>query len=129
MGVLKPVHQATPWINSFVLAGGKDKFGNLKLRICLDPTNHNKAIVYEPYHFKTPEDIPHLLVEAYVMTVCNCKKGYWHQELDKASSFLTTFKTELGRFHYTVMPFGVTVAGDFFSASLMRALERSNKLL
>ena len=38
-GVLKPVHEATPWINSFVLVKGKDKSGNLKLHICLDPTN------------------------------------------------------------------------------------------
>ena len=78
-GVLKPVNQATPWINSFVLVEGKDKFGNLKLRICLDPTNLNKAIVCEPYHFKTPEDIAHLLAEACIVTFCDCKKGYWHQ--------------------------------------------------
>ena len=47
VGVLKPVHETTPWINSFVLVEGKDKFGNLKLRICLDLTNLNKAIVRE----------------------------------------------------------------------------------
>ena len=63
-GVLKPVHPATHWINSFVLVEGRDKLENLKLRICLDPNNLNKAIVYEPYHFKTPEDIAHLLAEA-----------------------------------------------------------------
>ena len=45
VGVLKPVNQAAPWINSFVLVEGKDKQGNLKLRICLDPTNLNKVIV------------------------------------------------------------------------------------
>ena len=45
------------------------------------------------------------------MTVCDCKKGYWHEELDEASSFLT-FNTELGRFWYTIMPIGITVAGD-----------------
>ena len=73
-GVLKPVHKATPWINSFVLVEGKDKSGNLKLRICLDPTNLNKAIVREPYHFKTPEGIAHLLADAYIMTICDCKK-------------------------------------------------------
>ena len=50
---MKPVHQATPWINSFVLVEGKDKLGNLKLRICLDPSNLNNIIVNEPYHFKT----------------------------------------------------------------------------
>ena len=117
-GVLVPVHEATPWINSFVLVESKDKLGNLKLCICLDPTNLNKAIVREPYHFRTPEDIAHLLAEACVMTVCNCKKGYWHQKLDEASSYLTTFNMELGRYRYTVMPFGITVAGDVFQRKL-----------
>ena len=45
---LKPVHEATPWINSFVLVEWKDKTGNLKLRICLDSINLNKMIVREP---------------------------------------------------------------------------------
>ena len=117
VGVLKPVDEATPWINSFVLVEGKDRFGNLKLRI-------NKVIVHESYHFKTPEDIAHLLVEACVMMVCNCKKGYWHQQLDEASSFLTTFNTELGRFCYTVMPFGVTVAGDVFQCKLDQCFQK-----
>ena len=95
-----------------MLVEGKDKLGNLKLRICLDPTNLSKAIVREPYQFKTSEDIVHLLVDACIMTVCDCKKGYRHQQLDEASSFLTSFNTDLGRFRYTLMPFGVTVAGD-----------------
>ena len=73
-GVLKPVHEATPWINNFVLVAGKDKSGNLKLRICLDPTNLNKAIMRKPYHFKPPEDIAHLLADACIMTICSCKK-------------------------------------------------------
>ena len=111
--VLKPVHEATPWINSFVLVDGKGKLGNLKLRICLDPTSLNKVIVRGPYHFKTLEDIVHLLADTCIMSVCDCKKGSWHQELDEASSCLITFNTELWRFRYNVMPFGATVAGDF----------------
>ena len=79
-------------------------------------------IVREPLHFKTLEDIAHLLADACIMSVCNCKKGYWYQELDEASSFLTTFNTELGRFRYTVMPFGVTVAADVFITSWISAL-------
>ena len=96
-GVIRTVTEATPWINSFVLVEGKDKSGNLKLCICLDPMNLNKAVVHEPYHFKTPEDIAHLIANSCIMMVCDCKKGYWHQELDEASSFLTTFNTEFGR--------------------------------
>ena len=51
-GVLKPVHEATSWINSFMLVEGNDQHGQHKLRICLDPTNLNKAIVHEPYHLR-----------------------------------------------------------------------------
>ena len=117
-GVLKPVHEATPWINSYVLAEERDKLGNLKLRVFLDHTNLNKAIMREPHHFKTPEDIAHLLADGCIMSMCDCKKGYWHQELDEASSFMTTFNTEPGRFRYIVMPFGATVAGDVFQHKL-----------
>ena len=75
-------------------------------------------IVRESYHFKTLEDIAHLLADTCIMSVCDCKKGYWNQELDEASSFLTTFNTEPGRFRYTVMPFGATVAGGMFQCKL-----------
>ena len=71
-GVLKPVTEATPWINSFMLVESKDKSGNHKLRICLDPTNLNKAIIQEPYHFRTPEDIAHLIARACTLTVLDC---------------------------------------------------------
>ena len=73
-GVLKPVTEATPWINSFVLVESKDKSGNVNLCICLDPTNLNKAIISEPYHFKMPDDIAHLIADACIMTVCDCHK-------------------------------------------------------
>ena len=115
---MQPVQEATPWINSFVLIEGTDKQGKPKLRICLDPTNLNKAIIRELYLFKTTDDISHLIADSTVMTVLNCKKGYWHQELDEASSYLTTFNTEFGRYRYTVMPFGTTIAGDVFHRKL-----------
>ena len=129
VGVLAQVNEATPWISSFVLVESKDKLGNLKLHICLDPTNLNKAITREPYHFRTTEDIAHLLADACIMTVCDCKKGYWHQKLDGASSYLTTFNTEIDRFRYTVMPFGITVAGDGFQHKLDQCFGRIEQVI
>ena len=128
-GVFKPVQEATPWINSFVLEEGKYKSGNLKLRISLEPTNLNKVIVKEPYHFKTPEDIAHLLADACIMVVCDCKKGCQHQQLDEASSFLTTFNTELGRFRYTTMPFGATVEDDVFQNKLDQCFDHIKNII
>ena len=117
-GVQLPINEATLWINSFVLVEKRDKHGQVKLRICLDPTNLNKAVTREPYHFKTPDDISHLLADACILTVCDCKKGYWHQMLDEASSYLTMFNTKIGRYRFTVMPFGITVTGDIFQRKL-----------
>ena len=68
------------------------------------------------------EDITHVLADACIMTVCDCKKGHWHLKFDKASSFLTIFNTEIGRFRYTVMPFGTTVVGDVFQYKLHQCL-------
>ena len=67
---------------------------------------------------RTPEGIIHLLADACIISACNYKEGYWHQQLDKASSFLTTFNTEPGRFRYTMTPLGATVAGDVFQWKL-----------
>ena len=118
-GVIKPIHEATPWINSFILVESQDKnTGKPKLCICLDLTNLNKAIIHEPYCFHTPEDIAHKLSSATVKTVLNCSKGYWHRPLDDESSFLTTFNTKISQFRFTVMPFRTTVTGDVFQRKL-----------
>ena len=76
-----------------------------------------------------PEDIAHLLADACIMTVCNCKKGYWHQKLDEASSYLTTFNTEIGRYQYTIMLFGITVAGDMFQRKLDQYFGKINQVI
>ena len=108
--VIKPVHEATPWMNSFVLVESTDESnGKPKLWICLDPTNLNKMIIHEPYCFWTPKHIAHKLPGMTVITVLNCSKGYWHQLLDDKSSYLTTFNTKIGQFQFTRMPFRATV--------------------
>ena len=70
--VIKPVHEVTPWINSFILIESTDKStGKPKLWICLDLTNLNKVIIHEPYCFQTPEDIAHQA------SWCNCHNSTW----------------------------------------------------
>ena len=69
--ILVPVTEATLWINSFVLIESEDNQGQVKLRICLDPTNLNKAVTREPYHFCILEDISHMLADACILTVCD----------------------------------------------------------
>ena len=75
VGVLIPITEATLWINSFVLVESKNSQGQQILRICLDPTNLNKAVTREPYPFCTLEDISQCLwMHAYQLCV-TAKKG------------------------------------------------------
>ena len=53
-GVIVPVTEATPWINSYVIIKSEGKKGKQRLHICLDPTPLNKAVIREPYHTQTP---------------------------------------------------------------------------
>ena len=102
-----------------MLVERKDKLtGKHKLRICLDHTNLNKAVIRELYYFRTLENIAHLLAGACVINGVNCSQGFWHEALDEESSFLTTMNIELGCFRWTVMPFGVTVASNVFQCKL-----------
>ena len=59
----------------------------------------------------------------------DCRKGFWCQQLDEVSSFLTTFNTELGRFCYTVIPFGATVADDVFQHKLDECFGKIEQLI
>ena len=45
------------------------------------------------------------------------------------SSFLTTFNKEIGRFRYTVMPFGITVAGDVFQHKLDQCFGKIDQVI
>ena len=81
VGYIKPMHEATPWINSFVIVEGKYKQGKLKIRICLYPTNLNVAVISEPWFSKTPDDIAHMLADAVIITTTDCTKGFWHEAL------------------------------------------------
>ena len=67
---------------------------------------------------KHQEISPICLQKQCIITVCDCRKGSWHQQLDETSSFWTTLNTKLGRFCYTVMPFGATVASNVFQHKL-----------
>ena len=88
-GHLKPVHEATPWINSYVIVEGQDKLSRLKLWICLDPKNLNVAVIREPWFSKTPDDIAHLLADACIIITTYCTKGFGHQALDEKLFILT----------------------------------------
>ena len=53
-GIIVPVDQLTDWVNAMVVV---EKKNTDKLRICIDPRPHHKAIKREHYHLRTIEEI------------------------------------------------------------------------
>ena len=62
----------------------------------------------------TIDDILPDLTHARYFSVLDAKNGYWHVELDKPSSFATTFGTPWGRYRWLRMPFGLSPAPEEF---------------
>lgn len=109
--VIAQVTEPTPWVNSLVITEKKDK---KKLRVCLDPTDLNKAILRQHYSIPTTDEVLCKLAGKKIFTVLDEKDGYWQVKLDKESSLLCTFNTPWGRYRFKRPPFGIKSAGEVF---------------
>ncbi len=84
------VTQPTDWVNSMVVARKGEK-----IRICLDPSDLNKAVKREHYPIPTVEEIAAKIPDAKVFSVLDAKNGYLQMKIDYESSLLTTMNTPL----------------------------------
>lgn len=117
--VIAPVTSPTAWISSMVTVLKK----NGKLHICLDPKDLNRAVQREHYPLPTIEDIATRLHGAKVFTKLDVWNGFWHVALDEDSSFLTTFHTPFGRYHWRRLPFGISSAPEVFQRKMHERIE------
>ena len=81
---IEPVSKPTPWISSTCMLAVPKKNG--KIRICPNPKDLNKAILWENYPMPTIEDIATRLHGTKVFSTLNAKNGFWHVKLDGESS-------------------------------------------
>ncbi|CAG2205039.1 unnamed protein product [Mytilus edulis] len=118
-GVIKAVDTPTDWVSSLVTV----KKPNGKLRICIDPKPLNKALKRSHYPLPIIDDLLPELNKAKIFSKCDVKNGFWHVNMDKSSSYLTTFETPFGRFRWMKMPFGISPAPEYFQQFLEREIE------
>ena len=109
-GVITRVPEPTRWVNSMVV----ETKSNGDVRVCLDPTDLNKALLREYHPIPIVDEIVPELNGSDLFTKLDLKDGYWHVKLDKESSYLTTFSTPYGKFRYERLPFGLCVSQDIF---------------
>ena len=109
-GIIIRVQGPTDWVSSMLV---REK-SNGQLRICLDPSDLNKALKREHHPPRSVEDVNHKFSGAKYFTKLDAKNGYWNVKLDTQSSYLTTFNTPFGRYRYLRLPFGLRVSQDIF---------------
>lgn len=118
LGIITPVSTPTDWISSMVVA----RKPSGAIRLCIDPKPFNVALKRNQYPTPTIEDILPDLSKARIFSVFDAKDGFWHIQLDQASSFLTTFGTPWGRYRWLRMPFGISPAPEEFQRRMDKAL-------
>ena len=100
-GHLAKVTHPTDWVNSVVVSCRGEK-----IRICLDPSDLNKAVKRMHCPKPTVEEIVTKKPNAKIFTVLDAKSGYLQLKLDYESSLLTTMNTPIGRFRLLKLPAG-----------------------
>ena len=91
---------------------------NKKLQICLDPRDLNEALEREPYYTHSIEEIMGKFHGMTRFTIADFNKGYWMVELDPESRKYTMMALDIGRFQWTRLAMGSTVAQDMFQRKL-----------
>ena len=85
--------EPTPWVSSVTFL----RKPNGDVRVCLDPSNLNKAIIREHHKPMTVEEIAHELAGATVYTKADALEAFLQIHLTHEASLLTMFNSHRGR--------------------------------
>ena len=112
--------EPTPWVSSVIFP----RKPNGEVRVCLDPSNLNKAIIREHHKPMTVEEIAHELAGATVYTKADALKAFLQIHLMHKASLLMTFNSHRGQLRFLWMPFGAKMSQDVFQLRMDAILEQ-----
>ena len=112
--------EPTLWVSSVTFP----RKPNGEVRVCLDPSNLNKAIIREHHKPMTVEEIAHEVAGATVYTKADALKAFLQIHLMHEASLLTTFNSHRGRLRFLRMPFGAKMSQDIFQLRMDAILKQ-----
>ncbi|RUS81810.1 hypothetical protein EGW08_010447 [Elysia chlorotica] len=120
-GILIPETEPTEWVSQMTLVEKPNK----DIRICIDPQPLNQALMREHFKLPTLEDITADLQKARLFSKLDVEEDYiyWHVQLDKRSSKLTTMITPWGRMRWTRLQLRLKVNREIFQQRQAQALQ------
>ena len=105
-GVITPVTEPTKWVSALLVVQKPDGQG---VRICVDPTFLNRALVRGTYYMQTIDDILPKLTNVKVISTVDIKHAFWMLQIDRESSMLTTFETPLWPVSLAALTCGIKI--------------------
>ena len=108
--IIREQVEPTPWVSSVTFP----RKPNGEVRVCLDPSNLNKAIIREHHKPMMVEEIAHELAGATVYTKADALKAFLQIHLTHEASLLTMFNSHRGWLRFLRMPFGAKMSQDVF---------------
>ena len=117
--IIKEQVEPTSWVSSVSFL----RKPNGEVRVCLDPSNLNKAIIRE-HHKPMMVEIAHELAGATVYTKADALKAFLQIHLMHEASLLTTFNSHKEWLQFLRMPFGAKMSQDVFQLWMNAFLEQ-----
>jgi len=111
-GWIRP--SSSPWGSPVLFVPKKDG----GWRMCIDYRALNRVTIKNSWPLPRIEDLLDKLVKAKVFTTLDLAQGYHQFAVHPDDVEKTAFKTPLGLFEYTVLPFGLTNAPATFSRKM-----------
>ena len=118
LGVIKKIEKPTEWCSPCIVVPKK----NGKIRVCIDFTKLNKAVMREYHPLPTTEETLSELGSAVKFSKLDANCGYWQMRLSEQCQELTTFITPFGRYFCKRLPFGISSAPEIFQREMQKAL-------
>ena len=119
MGVISKIKTPTEWCSDMVVVPKS----NGDVRICLDPSKLNESILREAHPLHSVDYTLAKLAGSTVFSKLDCNSGFRQIPLSEESAPITTFITPWGRYHFNVLPFGITPASEHFQKQLEMILK------
>ena len=108
--VIAKVDIPTPWLSNCLAI----RKSNGTVRVCIDPTDLNKAIQRNRFPLNTIKEVLPKLKDAKIFPLVDAKDGFLQVKLTDESSYLTTFWTPFGKYRWLRMAFGFTSSPEEF---------------
>ncbi|UYV79403.1 K02A2.6-like [Cordylochernes scorpioides] len=109
-GIIAQVNIATEWCAPPVIAGKP----NGDIRLCVDLSRPNEHVQREVHPMPVVEHMLGQLGEARFFSKLDANSGFHQIPLSPDCQHLTTFITPFGRYKYCRMPFGISLAPEYF---------------